>query len=452
MIRLTRDRSFYRTMFLVALPSAFQSLITQLVHLADTKMVSHLPGFAMAGVGQTNEIANVFVMTVIGLVSGATVLVSQYWGKRDLDRIKQVFSIVLKLVLALAVLVAVLVSIFPEQVLSAFNSDQAVVAAAMPYITVFCLSFIPYALTQALIGVLRAVEVVNVSLIVSSISLVVNISLNYVLIFGKLGLPAMGVRGAAIATLITRVVELTIVAIYAFKVQKALPLKPKDLLKSEGWLWRDYAKYGLPVGLADAQWAIVGLVKTWIIGHLGGVMISANIVASQMMTLGTLFCFALANGAAVVIGKTVGAGNYEKTREYSVSIQWMFLGFGIIFAALVFVLRGPFVGLFPQENPEVASLAIAMIALGAPTMIGTCYHASCFVGINRGAGDSRFVMIVDMICGWLVVLPLSLLAAFVWKVPHAWMFLFLRIDQCFKWIIAFIRLRGNKWIKNVTRD
>ena len=450
MIKLTRDKAFYRTMFIVALPAAFQSLIAQLVNLADTIMVGRLPGFAMAGVGQTNEIANIFVMATLGLISGSTVLISQYWGKRDMVRIKQIFSIVLKVTTLLSVLVAVLVNLFPRQILSLFNTDMAVVDAALPYITIFCLSFIPYAISQSLIGMLRAIEVTKVALVMSIVTLFVNIGMNAVLIFGLLGFPAMGVRGAALATLIARCVEVIIVCTYVFKMQTALPIKLRDLLHAEGWLWKDYRKYGLPVALGDTQWALVGLGKTFILGHLGGLMISANIIASNMLSLGMLFCFALANGATVVIGKTVGAGDYDKTREYSTSIQWLFLGFGIFFAAIVFFTRRFFVGLYGSSE-EISNLAVMMIALGAPTMIGTCYHASCFVGINRGAGDGKFVMYVDMICGWLVVLPISALAAFVWHVPYAWMFLFLRIDQCFKWIIAFIRLRGDKWIKNVTR-
>ena len=450
MIRLTKDRAFYRTMLIVALPAAFQALIAQLVNLSDTILVGRLPGYAMAGVGQTNEISNIYFMATLGLISGASVLISQYWGKRDLARIKQIFSIVLTVTVSLSIVVAALVRIFPRQILTLFNSDMAVVDAAVPYITIFCFSFIPYAIAQALIGMLRAIEVTRVVLVVSVVTLFVDVSLNVVLIFGYLGFPAMGVRGAALGTMLARWVEVAIVGTYVFRVQKVLPIKLRDLGHAEGWLWRDYRKFGLPVALGDTQWALVGLGKAFILGHIGGLMISANIIATEMLSLGMLFCFALANGATVVIGKTVGAGDYDKTREYSTSIQWLFLGFGIFFAALVFFSRQLFVGLY-GTSAEIANLAVAMIALGAPTMIGTCYHASCFVGINRGAGDGKFVMIVDIICGWLVVLPTSALAAFVFKVPHAWMFLFLRIDQCFKWIIAFIRLRGDKWIKNVTR-
>ena len=188
-----------------------------------------------------------------------------------------------------------------------------------------------------------------------------------------------------------------------------------------------------------------------IIGYLGQEMMSAINITDTMLNLGTMFTFALAGGACVLVGKAVGKGDYEQARRYSKTIQALFACVGVVMATVVFLLRRPFVSLYGQQESVVA-LATKLIAIGAATLLGTTYHASCFVGINRGAGDSRFVMTVDLICGWLVVLPLTFLAAFVFKLPLPLVYLCTRIDQCFKWIIAFFRLRGNKWMKNVTRS
>lgn len=446
----TRDRQFYRTMFGIALPAAFQGLIAQLVNLADNVMVGSLGTAQLAGVSQSFSITSLFNGAILGLVSGSSVLISQYWGKRDEKRIRQVFCVVMTLMAGLSLLVTALIRLMPARILGLVVSDPAVLEAALPYFSLICLSYIPYALSQALIGMLRSVEIVNVSLTVSMVSLLANIALNYVLIFGKLGIPAMGVRGAAMATLIARMIELGIVWIYAFYGQKKLSLRPRNLLCGSREMWVDYMRYGLPVGLGDMQWSLIGVFKAAIVGALGATVMAANAIGSQLFNLGMLFTNALAQGACIVIGKTVGAGNYAKTREYSVSIQWIFLLFGIAIAAAVYLLREWFVGLY-QPDADVQRMTVRMIALSALTLVGTCYHASCFVGINRGGGDSRFVMIVDMICGWLIVLPVCYLTAFVWKVEPSWMFFFLRIDQCFKWIIAFLRLRGDRWIRNVTR-
>jgi Na+-driven multidrug efflux pump len=205
------------------------------------------------------------------------------------------------------------------------------------------------------------------------------------------------------------------------------------------------------VGVLDTQWAIVGLIKAAFIGRMSQTFVASNGYTSMLMNLGSVFTFALSGGACVVIGKTVGAKQYDKTREYSNTIQVMFLLIGILMSGVLIIVRNPFIALF-SPTAEAQALASIMSVIGAVTLIGTSYHAACFVGINRGAGDNRFVMWVDVICGWGVVLPAMALAIFVFKWPPEVVFFLTRVDQCYKWIIAFIRLRGDKWIKNVTRD
>lgn len=456
---MVRDKSFYKTIFAIALPSAFQALISFLVVFVDDKMVSSLGDGVtqFAAVSQSNKVTMLVTATLTGLVSGSSVLISQYWGKRDMERIKRIFSIVAWLTFIVALAFVLMIELFPYQILGIMTpgGEDEILNFAVQYFTIACLAFIPYAITTAFVGMLRSVEVVRITLIITCSSLFINIFFNYVLIFGKFGFPALGVRGAAIATFIARLSEMIIVLLYTFKGQKVVKLKPSDLLKFDRRLMKDYRRYGLPVGLTDMQWSLVGLFKGVIIGKLGGVFIAANSIADNMANLGTLFTFALAGGACVVVGKTVGAGDYEKTREYSKTIQIMFFFIGLIMAALVYFIRVPFANIFGntvEASVEAKSLAVRMIALMAFTLVGTSYHASCFVGINRGAGDSRFVMMVDMICGWLVVLPLTFLAAFVFQWPLPIVFLMTRIDQCFKWIIAFFRLRGDKWIKNITHE
>ena len=454
---MIRDREFYKTIFRISLPAAFQSLVSFLVVVADDIMVSMLPNAvaAQAAVSQVNSITAFYTATMTGLVSGSAVLIAQYWGKKDMARIRRIFSVVLWFCALVAVAFVAVARLFPEAVVGIVikGEETEAVALALEYFAIVCFTYLPFAITTALIGMLRSIEIVRITLVTTVIALFVNIGLNYVLIFGRLGLPAMGVRGAALATLITRIVEMIVVCVYVFTVQKQLEFRPKDLLRVDGTLARDYMRYGLPVGLTDMQWALIGMIKSAIIGQMGAAFMAANNIASSMANLGTMFTFALAGGACVMVGKAVGKGDYDLARAYSKTIQIMFFIIGLVMAALVFALREPFTRLYGSSaDPEVYGLSVAMIAILSVTLIGTSYHASCFVGINRGAGDSRFVAMVDMICGWLVVLPATLLAAFVFHAPLPIVFLCTRIDQCFKWLIAFIRLRGDKWIRNVTRE
>lgn len=452
-----RDREFYKTIFRISLPAAFQALVSFLVVVADDIMVSKLSGgaSAQAAVTQVNSLTAFYTATLTGLVSGSSVLIAQYWGKRDMMRIRKVFSIVFWICIMTAVVFTFVARLFPGAVTGLVISakETQVSGLAREYLRIACLTFLPYAVTTSLIGMLRSIEVVKITLVTTVVALALNISLNALLIFGLCGFPALGVSGAAIATLITRIVEMAMVVAYTFCIQKQLAIKPKNLLEIDRTLARDYARYGLPVGLTDMQWSLIGILKSAIIGQMGVAFMAANSIASSMANLGTMFTFALAGGACIVVGKAVGKGDYDAAREYSKTIQLMFLMIGIAMAALVFALRVPFTRLYGSaKDPEVYSLATTMIAILAVTLIGTSYHASCFIGINRGAGDSRFVAMVDSICGWLIVIPATALCAFVFKAPLPVVFLATRVDQCFKWVIAMLRLRGDKWIRNVTRE
>ena len=450
---MVKDKQFYKTMLRLSLPAAFQSAVNLLVVMADNVMVTRTGENALSAVAQSNAITTFVTAGLSGLSTGAIVLISQYWGKRDKKSIRTVCAVAVSVCLLFGLMAAAAASLFPRALLGLVinGGETAVIRLAMRYLPIVCLSYIPLAVTSALVGVLKGVEVVRITLYTTLLSLFANIGLNYTLIFGHFGFPALGVTGAAIATVAARVLEAALVWVYFFRVQKALPIKPGDLKKSEAWAWQDYARYGLPVGLTDAQWALVNLLKAVILGQMGKMMIDATSVTDMMMNLGTIFTFALAGGACVVVGKAVGEKDYAKVREYANTIQVMFLGIGVTMCTLVFLLRAPFAGLYGL-NAETFALSTKMIAICSVTLLGTSYHASCFVGINRGAGDSRFVMIVDLLCGWLVVLPAASLAAFVFHWPLAAVYFCTRVDQCFKWIIAFFRLRGNRWIKNVTRS
>ncbi len=445
-------------MFTIALPVALQQLISLAVVMLDNVMVGSLGDISLSAVSQANQVTVFFTFFVRGISGGAALLISQYWGKKDTGRIKQIFAMTFITTVILAGSVTLLVFIFPNHVVKFFSNNTEILSEATSYIKIACFSYILFAVSDTFIAMLRCVEIVKITFIVSIISFFTNLGGNYILIFGKLGLPAMGVRGAALATVIARGTELIIVMLFFFKGQKKLSVHAKDLFYAERAMWKDFFRYGIPVIVGDVQWGLVGVVKAVIIGRLTVEMMAAVSITDVVMQLGLIFANGLAAGACVIIGKTVGVNNFEKTKEYSRSIEIIFAAVGIIMGLLVFTSRAFPVSLYSNISQQTRDLAMQLLAIGAVSLIGTSYHMACFTGINRGAGDSRFVFLVDMICGWLVVVPLSALAAAGYL--NEWhplftlplVYLCTRIDQCFKWIIAFIRLRGNKWIRNVTRD
>jgi len=462
---MVKDKNFYKTLLLIGLPVAFQSLISLSVVFLDNVMVGNIPEnteIVFSGVAQANAITTLFAFFIKGLSGGSALLISQYWGKKDLEKIKTVFSIIFTIGLSLAAVITTLIFFFPKGAMSIMTSNADVKSAGAQYIQIVCFSYIFYILTETFVTMLRCVEIVRVSLYVSVVSFFVNLTGNYLLIFGNesLHIPAMGIKGAALATVIARIIEFLIVMTFTFKIQKRIIIKIKDLFRYEKIMWLDYIKYGLPILAGDTQWGFVGFFKAIIIGRLAKEMMSANGIAEVIMSLAGIFTAGLGSAACVIIGKTVGAKEYDKTRKYSNTLQILFAAFGIVMCTALFFARTPLVSLYEILSRNNISggfeqatkdLAKVFIGIGSFTLLGTFYHATCFTGINRGAGDSKFVFKVDMICGWLVVLPLTFLSAIVFGLPLPLVFLSARIDQCFKWIIAFFRLRGNKWIRNVTR-
>jgi putative MATE family efflux protein len=460
---MVKDKNFYKMLLFLGLPVAFQSLVSLSVVFLDNVMVGNIPDnteIMFAGVTQANAITTLFAFFIKGLSGGAALMISQYWGKKDLEKIKTIFSVIFTIGLSLASIVTALIFFFPRGAMSIVTNNREVIAAGAEYIKIVCFSYMFYILTETFVTMLRCVEIVKVSLIVSIVSFFVNLTGNYLLIFGNesLGIPALGVRGAAIATVFARFVEFLIVMAFTFKIQKRVKLKIRDLFCHDKLMWLDYAKYGLPIMIGDTQWGFVGLFRAVIIGRLGSDMMAANGIAEVVMSLAGIFTVGLGSAACVIIGKTVGAKEYEKTRKYSNTLQILFASFGALMCTVLFFAKTPLVSLYEIVNrgkggfaPETMELAKTFISIGAFTLIGTFYHATCFTGINRGSGDGKFVFKVDMICGWLIVLPLTFLNAIVLGSPLPVVFLCTRIDQCFKWIIAFFRLRGDKWIRNVTR-
>jgi len=446
---MVREKSFYKTLFVISMPAALQSVISFSKVTVDTIMVGQLGDLPLAGVAISNQVITFLFALILALSSGSSVLIAQYWGKRDIATIRRIFALVFLLCTGVGLIAMAVVLLIPSGILRLMTNEQDIINTAVPYFTIVSFSFAMYAASSALVAMFRNMEIVMAALWVSLFTSGINIFLNWVMIFGRLGFPAMGIRGAAISTVVARGMEFLLILGYALIIQKKIHLKIRDLFIPKLSIAVDYVKHGLPIAFGDSQWAFFTVAKAAIIGHLGTVMVSANAIADTIMSLGFIGSSSLAAGACVVVGKAVGASEYKKAREYSNTIQILFASMAVIMAVSVFLLRIPIVDLF-MISDEVRTFSIQMVAIGAFTLLGTLYHASCFVGINRGGGDGRFVAKVDFVCAWIIVLPLLYFTAHVWQLSYPLVFLAARFDQCFKWIIAFFRLRGNKWMRNVT--
>ena len=448
---MTRDKSFYRRLVSLTIPVALQNLITFAVNFADNLMVSSLGDAAVSGVYMAGQLQT-FLQLFSGGVEGAILILSaQYWGKNDRDAIKRICSIGLHFSLVFGLLVTLVSLTLTEPVLSLFTSDPTVIACGKEYLRIVCLSFVLFCATQALIAAMRSVEAARIGMVVSSISLVFNISLNYVMIFGHLGCPALGLRGAALATLISRAVELVSIGFYVGRVDQKLKLCFRDFLRSDKALRHDFIRYGMPLVINNVVWSVNTMGNSAILGRYGAEVITAASVANTLNSLAYVTMNGMSSAVGIITGKTIGAGKTELMREYARTVQVIFACLGLVTCGMMFLLRLPFIGLYAGISEGAVAYARQFTVVLSIAMAGTCYQAASLYGLVKCGGDITFVFKLDCFFVFLVVLPSALLAQHLGAAPWI-VFACLKCDQILKCFVAVVKINSFNWMKNLTRE
>lgn len=448
---LTRDKSFYRSLIMLALPVALQNLITFAVGFADNLMVGALGDSAVSGVYMGGQIQTFLQMFSGGIEGTILILSAQYWGQRNTASIRKIIAIGAQFSLGFGLILTLACAAFPGRIISLFTTEAAVIAEGTVYLRIVCFSYMFFCLTQALIAAMRSIEVAWVGMMVSGVSLVVNIFLNYSLIFGRFGFPELGIAGAAIATLASRIVETAVMVCFTAFRDKTLKLRLKDFFHSDRRLRRDFVRYGLPIIGGQLVWSANLMSNSAILGRFPESVITAASVANNMNTLAYVAQNGMATAVSVITGKTVGAGKRETMKEYARTVQILFLGLGLLTCVLVNLLKPPFISLFSDISPEAAAYSRQFITVLSFTIIGTCYQAACLSGLVKAGGDVGFVFRMDTIFVFLVVLPSAIIAAWLGAPP--WLvFALLKCDQILKCFVAVVKINRFNWMKKLTRD
>ena len=447
---LTRDRSFYKSLFSLALPIVLQNFISFAVNFADNLMVGRLGDTAVSAVYMGNQFQTVLQMFVFGIDAAMLIIAAQYWGIRDTKSIRRIAAMGIRWSVLVGAVIAAIVLIFPRFLLGRLTNDAAVVEAAIPYVIFVALSYVFFCASQLLISTMKSVENAKLGVYVSLIALFVNIFLNWVLIFGKFGLPALGVKGAAIATLISRIVEFLIAAVYVFVIDKRLGLKIPDLFLKAPLLRRDFIKNGAPVVAGQMVWAVNMLAYSTIMGHLSPAAITASSIVAQMENLLRVGVFGLSAALGIVTSKTVGAGKFKEMKEYATTAELIFLGIGLLSSLVIVLLKKPFVGFYDISEDAVRTTGQFFNVLTF-TFIGTCWQATCLGGLVKSGGDTGFVFKMDSIFVFGVLIPAGVTALLL-GAPAWVVFLALKCDQILKCIVAFVKINSFNWMKKLTRE
>lgn len=448
---ITRDKRFYRLLFSIALPIAVQNLITFMVSMVDTLMVGALGEIQLSAVSIANNLFFVLTILMFGLAGGSNIMISQYWGKGNVKTIHKILAIMYRVCLLITGIFIFIALFLPKYFMGIFTTDKAVIDFGASYLRIVCIGYLFYSITNCTIMMLRSVKTVSISIIVYTASLVVNSILNWIFIFGNLGAPELGIRGAAIATVCARIIEFSIVLVFMFIYERKIGLKIEHLLKLDKEILKDYVGLCTPVLCNELLWAIGASMISVIVGRMGTEVVAANSINGVAHQFVTVFIFGMSNATAVIIGNTIGEGKKEKAKEYAYSIGIFSVVMGCISGLMILLIK-PFVVNFYNVSYSTKLIAMEIMTVTSGIIVFQSLASNFMMGVLRGGGDAKFVLINDLIFMWLVAIPGGFFVAFVLELPVALVFLVIKCDEILKSLTSVYRVISGKWVNDVTKD
>ncbi|MDO5707612.1 MAG: MATE family efflux transporter [Andreesenia angusta] len=447
--KLFNDKEYFRKLIFIALPIVVQNLITSSLNIMDTIMVGRLGEISIASVGVGNQIFLFFNILSMGISSGCGVFISQYWGKGDVKNIRKVFGIAIIGVILLSLPFMIVIQLAPEFVIGIFNKEIGVLEQGSKYIEIVSISYIFTALTFAISTGSRCLERTRPPMVVSVLALLVNGSLNYILIFGKLGFEEMGVAGAAIGTLIARIFEFLLLFIYIFKTNKYLFGSFKDMIDSSWEFTKRVLILVRDVVLNELFWGLAAVIYSIIYGHIGSSALAAIQIYNMVQTFFLILIFGLATASSVMVGKELGMCDFKKTKEYGYYSLILGTIIGVLMSILVFITAPYIVKVF-NITETVRNDAKLILYIAALIFTLRSVNIVLIVGTLRGGGDAKFGMRTEAITMWLIGLPLALIGAFVLKLPVYGVVALTFAEEAIKCGICVKRLMSEKWMNRVT--
>ncbi len=455
---LRREPGFYQKLWALSAPIILQNIITTSLGFADTFMVGLLGNAEMAAVTAANVPVFIIQIVIFGFQSGMAVLVSQYWGRGDVDNINRCMGVALYAVTGFSTVLALVTFFFPSQVLGLITPNQELVALGVRYIQIVGFSYILNGISSIYAGLHRSTEYPKFGMALYGISMCVNTFLNYVLIFGKFGAPAMGVTGAAAATLISRVVEFLAAGAFALRSRR-LPLRWRCILRPGKPILHSFIRYSAPVVCNEAMWSVGASMLTVIMGHMSNSqdMLAAYALIGNIDRISTVVCFGIAAAAAVTVGKEIGQGHTPQ-RVYDVSwtllLASMLVGGAVMVLLLVLLPTFFRPVLFPlfELTPGAVEAAACLAVVYAVFMPMRAFDITNITGVLRAGGDAKAASLIDIGPLWLAAIPLMALTGLVFHAPTWVVCIAMQAENLLKCPIGLIRFHSRKWINDVTRS
>lgn len=441
----------YRQIAKLTVPIVLQNLLSAAVNSADVVMLNFVGANHISAVSLAAQYASVLFMFFYGLGTGATMLCAQYFGKGDMKAIDVVEGIALRFSVAVSLVFAGMAFFAPQLMMRAFTQDAELIAIGASYLRNISVAYLCWGVVEIYLAVLRSIGRVTIATVLSTTAFVLNILLNAVFIFGLFGAPKLGAPGVALATSISRVVELVLALIVSAK-SKDVKLKPSLLVARNKLLFKDFLRMAVPALANDVIWGLGYSMYSVIIGQfLGNDMVAANSFASLMHNFGTILAFAVASAGGILLGQIIGDNRMDDADDAAKKLMRLtvlsgLIGGAIILAAMPFVLR------FANLTELGKHYLQVMLLINSYYVMGAAVNTTLIAGVFRAGGDSRFGFICDTIDMWVYAVPLGFIAAAVLKLPPLWVYFLLCTDEFVKWPWVIKHYRSKKWLKNITRE
>jgi len=443
---MVKDKTFYKQTLHIALPIILQGIITIGVNMMDTVMLGNYGEIQISASSLANEFINIFQILCMGMGGGAAVLTSQFWGKKDIPALKKTTAIMLRVGILIAAAFTLVTWFFPETLMRFYTTDPQVIEKGILYfrISAFCYILMCGSLTLTI--VLRSIRNVRLPLIASIIAFFANIFFNWVFIFGKLGAPEMQIEGAALGTLLARIVEFAVIVGYFMFKEKKIGFRLPDLFAPCGEYTMMFLKYSTPVIISDCLLALGNNMVAVIMGHIGATFVAANAIVSQTVRLSTVFNQGLSNASGIITGNTLGTGDKEKTYRQAVTFFILSILIGLFAAVAILAICPLFVKGF-NITAETEAIVYEMMYAVAIMVVFQTVQGVLTKGVLRNGGDTKFLMIADILFLWLASIPLGYLTGLVLHLSPFWIYIALKIDWAIKSIWCAFRLKSRKWMR-----
>ena len=448
MFSFIKDRPFMREMLTIAVPISLQQLINASLNLIDVLMVGQLGETSIAGIGLSNQLFFVFILLLFGLTSGMSIFTAQFWGKREIEPIRKVLGMSILTASFIAVIFTVAATVFTRSVLGLFTNDTNVIEIGSQYLGIVGFSYIAVALATAYIAALRSIQLVKITVIASVAALLFKTTLGYSLIFGHFGLPALGVRGAAIGTASGWTLELILLLIFIYTQKTPLAANPLSFFTFEFSFFQRVLRTTLPAVANELFWSVGIATYNGIYAHIGTEAIAAINVNATIEELGFVVFMGLGNACAVMVGNRIGAGKKDEAHEIVRRMILLSVISAWLVGLAVFIVRDVVIGWYNLSPAGIHNVRMLMLVMVCVLWI-RMFNFITFIGALRAGGDTLFALVMEICSIWLIGVPAAYIGAFVLDLPVYIVYLMVGLEELAKAFVSFWRYRSRKWIHDV---